>query len=172
MSNEISYKAQAAPVPYLFDAVLYPSRSLGRQGFMWLMVVLLGCSLAVGGLFWSRGAWPVMGFYGLEIVIVWLAFRANYIAGRDYETIRLTSNELIVEDHSRRQGQKRWVFNPARVRVEIKNDPEHESALTITAYGRGVAAGMFLSPQERQDVAKALRDALYAACGNSIDKTQ
>lgn len=161
MTDNDGYKAPAGTTPYLFDAVLYPNRSLGRRGFLVLMIILLGFSVVSGGLFWSRGAWPITGFYVLEVFIVWYAFRMNNRAGRDYETIRLTRDELVVEDHSRRKkGHKRWVFNPAWVRVDLRNPGAHESTLTIMSHGKGVAVGAFLSPQERLDVAEALRSAL------------
>ncbi len=160
MSETLRYNAAGGATPYLFDAILYPNRSLGRRGLVALIAVILGTGVIIGGVFWSRGVWPVIAFYGLEAIAVWWAFRLNNRAGQIYETIRLTRDRLVVEDHTGRAGRKRWEFNPAGVRVELRHPQEHDSALRIMSQGNGVEVGAFLSPQERIDVAEALKSAL------------
>ena len=54
--------------------------------FFWLMVFFVGVSLIVGGYFWALGAWPVFGFFGLDIVLLYGAFRLNYRYG-DRESV-------------------------------------------------------------------------------------
>ena len=39
------------------------------------LVVLLW--FATGAFFWSLGAWPVLGFFGLDFLVIWLAFKLN-----------------------------------------------------------------------------------------------
>lgn len=64
----------AAPEPHrlgesealLFDAVLYPHRSLGPTGFWLLMAFVSAASFAAGTVFYLAGAWPVVGFLGLD----------------------------------------------------------------------------------------------------------
>ncbi|HEV2000049.1 MAG TPA: DUF2244 domain-containing protein, partial [Xanthobacteraceae bacterium] len=81
--------------PTLFEARLKPHRSLTPQGFAVLMAVLGGISFAVGTVFLLLGAWPVFGFFGLDMFIVWWAFRANFRAARAYEDIHLTPHRLL-----------------------------------------------------------------------------
>ena len=69
----------------LFEARLSPHRSLSFTGFTILMLVLAGISLAIGITFLMMGAWPVFGFFGLDVALVWLAFRANYREARAYD---------------------------------------------------------------------------------------
>src|SRR4051794_41730935 len=59
-----------------FEAVLYPNRSLGRGGFIAVMAGVSTVSAAVGGAFLLVGAWPVTGFFGLDVLLLYLAFRA------------------------------------------------------------------------------------------------
>src|ERR1700740_1350140 len=82
--------------PVLFEARLSPHRSLSRAGFTLLMGVLAPISFVVGVSFLMMGAWPVFGFFGLDVALVWLAFRVNYRAGRLYETVELTPETLTV----------------------------------------------------------------------------
>src|SRR5680860_283168 len=49
-----------------FSAVLTPHRSLGPKGFMVFMGLVSTVSFGTGLLFYMMGAWPVMGFMGLD----------------------------------------------------------------------------------------------------------
>ena len=81
--------------PALFDAVLYPNRSLGRFGFHLLMAAIVLVSAAIGAAFVLAGAWPVTGFLGADVLLLYLAFRWNYRQGRRAEFIRLDGADLV-----------------------------------------------------------------------------
>ena len=84
------------PLRCHFDARLMPHRSLPRWGFHLLMASIAVTFAIIGLTFWSLGAWPVAGFCGLEVVLVWGAFELNYRAGRAHETVRLDGRTLVV----------------------------------------------------------------------------
>jgi uncharacterized membrane protein len=77
-----------------FRAILLPHRSLGRKGFIVLMSVVSGISFLTGLAFFMLGAWPVLGFCGLDVLLIYGAFRLNYRAARLHELIELSENEL------------------------------------------------------------------------------
>ena len=83
-----------ADTELLFDAVLYPSRSLGPRGVRNVVLGISGALVAVAMYFTAMGAWPVLLFFGCEILLVWWAFRANVRDGRAFERVRLTPQEL------------------------------------------------------------------------------
>ena len=83
--------------PLLLDLVLRPHRSLPKGGFRVLMAVLIAFGVAGGLVFLLLGAWPVLGFLGVDVVLVYLAFRVSYAAGRVYERIRLSPAALTVD---------------------------------------------------------------------------
>lgn len=151
--------APSAPRVF-FDAVLHPHRSLGPRGFRILMLCLGAVSLAVGGAFLAKGAWPVFGFFGLDVLIVWLAFRANYRSARLYERVRLTSADLTVKRVTERQPERTWTFQPFWLRVSMDDPPRHESQVTLSSHGTSLVVGSFLSPDERLEFARALNGAL------------
>jgi uncharacterized membrane protein len=68
-----------------FRALLTPHRSLGRTGFMLMMTGLMFSWAVTGVIFLSHGAWPVFGFFGLDVVGLYIAFRVNYRAARARE---------------------------------------------------------------------------------------
>lgn len=149
--------------PVLFDAILHPHRSLSRRGFAILMAVVAAVCLTVGGAFYLIGAWPVFGLFGLDVAILYWAFRVNYLSARRYEKVQLTSDRLIVERVCPSGTRNTWSFQPTWLNVAIDDPPEHHSQVTLSSHGRSLVVGSFLSPDERLDFANALRDALARA---------
>lgn len=152
--------AQPTGGPLWFDATLHPHRSLSRRGFMILMGILCAISFAAGVAFVSIGAWPVFGFFGLDVLAVYWAFRINYRAGSMVETIRLTDESLVVGRLSPRGAYDEWRFQPFWVRVLVDEPRPHETRVMLASHGKSVEIGNFLSPDERIEVAEALKAAL------------
>ena len=75
---------------------LTPHRSLGPNGFVLLMALVSFISFVAGVIFWLAGAWPVVGFFGLDVLLIYGAFKLNYAAARIYETVDITDRELLV----------------------------------------------------------------------------
>src|SRR5271155_1708329 len=92
----------ASAEPKLFSARLTPHRSLNRTGFLVLMGFLTMVSFAAGVAFLMMGAWPVFGFFGLDVLAVYWAFRINFRRAKAYEDIRVTPSELYVRRVSHR----------------------------------------------------------------------
>ncbi len=150
--------------PELFSALLTPHRSLNRTGFLVLMVFLSVVSFAAGFAFLLMGAWPVLGFFGLDLLAIYWAFRVNFLHGRAIEEISVTPSELRVRRISHRGHVVEWVLNPLWVRLDQKKDPEFGiERLYLVSKGRLVSIGSFLGPDEKASFSKALLAALQAA---------
>ena len=149
--------------PVLFDAVLAPNRSLGRVGFVAVMAGVIVVSVGLGTHFLLQGAWPVFGFFGLDIALLYLAFRLSYRSGRLRETIRVTADEVVVRRIAPNGRTTEWRFNPYWLRVALDDPVEHHSQITLTSHGRSLIVGPFLAPEERASLVKALRAALGEA---------
>jgi uncharacterized membrane protein len=158
MLEETQSSADSGPV--FFDATLHPNRSLGPTGFRILMTVAGVSVLIVGVLFVVAGAWPVFGFSGAEFLLLYLAFRVNYRAGRAYERVRLTERQLEIMRIDPSGRMRRWAFEPTWLQISIDDPPRHDSQLRLTSHGRSLVIGKFLSPGERLEVADALRTAV------------
>src|ERR1700756_4179306 len=87
---------EQADEPPLFSAVVTPHRSLSASGFLIVMAAIGGLSFAAGLTFLILGAWPVFGFFGLDVLLVYLAFRINYRTARAYEEVTVTAAGLTV----------------------------------------------------------------------------
>ncbi|MBM3583989.1 MAG: DUF2244 domain-containing protein [Alphaproteobacteria bacterium] len=148
----------AAP---LFDAVLRPHRSLTPLGLR-LLVGAFGVACAALGVgFWLIGAWPVAGFFGLDVALLYGALKLSMLSARRTERLRLTEHELVVRrvDPWGRVDDVR-IAPPHWLRVEIDDPVRHDSQLRLVSHGRGVTVGGFLMSSERGDLARTLRAAL------------
>lgn len=146
----------AAERRIVFDAILHPHRSLTRVGFFAVMAVMAASSLILGTIFYLAGAWPIVGFCGLDVLVLYLALKRNFRDALIYETVRLTADELRVEKGDIKGPQRVWTFQPHWLRVAMDDPPEHESQVVLSSHGRSVVVGAFLSPAERLDFARAL----------------
>ncbi|MBI5322760.1 DUF2244 domain-containing protein [Bradyrhizobium sp.] len=152
------------PQRELFSALLTPHRSLNRTGFLALMGFVCAISFIAGLAFLMMGAWPVLGFFGLDVLAIWWAFRVNFRTARAFEEIRVTPSELRVRRTSHRGHVVEWVLNPLWVKLDQKQDPEFGiEKLYLVSGGRRVSIASFLGPDEKASFAKALLAALQAA---------
>ncbi len=148
----------------LFSALLTPHRSLNRTGFVVLMVVVSGVSFVGGVASWLMGAWPILGFFGLDALAIYWAFKVNFRRARAYEEVSVTPSELRLRRVSHRGHVMEWTFNPLWVRLDqIIHQEFGVEYLYLVSRGERVAIGSFLGPDEKASFAKALTAALQAA---------
>ena len=79
------------------DITVLPYRSLSKKGFRNLMFIVSLIFFLVGVFFWYIGAWPVFGFLGLDVLLLYYAFKINYKAGEIFETVKIIQKNLIVK---------------------------------------------------------------------------
>src|SRR3954464_8699453 len=150
--------------PVLFSAPLTPHRSLNRTGFLVLMGFLSLVSFATGVAFLLMGAWPVFGFFGLDVLVIYWAFRINFRRAAASEEISVTPSELRVRRVSHRGHVVEWVLNPLWVQLDQKSHAEFGiEKLYLLSRGRRISIASFLGADEKASFAKALSAALQAA---------
>ncbi len=104
--------------------------------------------------------WPVTPFFGLDVLLVYWAFRINYRHARLREELRLTEDSLTVARVGLRGERRRWQFQPFWLRVTLEEQDEDTNRLVLASHGRSLVVGSFLGPAERRGVAAGLKDAL------------
>ena len=150
--------ADQAPEP--FRAVLTAHRSLPPTGFLVLMGILCLINFVVGVAFWIVGAWPIFIFCGLDVLIIYVAFKLNYRSGRRFETVDLTPQQLTVT-RVEPSGQRRtYEFNPYWVRVDLNEHHDGRTELILAHHNQRLIFGRFMNDDERRAFAQALRTAL------------
>lgn len=150
----------------IFRALLVPYRSLGRRGFTVLMVFLGVVSLATGLGFLVKGAWPVFGFFGLDVLLVYLAFRASYRSARAREEVEVTRLELAIRKIAPNGAVRESHYNPFWARFHVqRHDEIGITRMQVAGEGRATEIGGFLNPDDRESFALAFNRALLTAKG-------
>ena len=150
--------------PTIFSAVLRPHRSLGRIGFMILIVVFGLVSFIAGVAFLLIGAWPVFGFFGLDVLLLYWAFKLNYRYAAEYEQVTVTPTQLKVRKVSYRGRVREWVLNPLWVKLDpVVHEEFGVEGLFLVSRGKQLAIGSFLAPDEKASFAQTLGNALSEA---------
>jgi uncharacterized membrane protein len=152
------------PEAIVFRARIRPNRPLDRRGqiILFTCVILLTTVLCVP--FYLLGALPVVGFFGLDLVLLWIAFRVSNQRAQAYEELVLTRIELLFRRVSWRGRISEWRFNPRWVRLSSEEHAEFGMQRLALVEGRRlVEMAAFLGAEEKADFADALKQALAAA---------
>lgn len=143
-----------SPPPIHFATSLSPHRSLSPEGFKWLIRVAIAANMMIGLPMYLLGAWPVMGFMGLDIFLLWFMFKRNYLDARRSETLVLTDRELIIDRVAPDGEREQHRLDAYWLKIE------QGERLVVTSRGNRAVIGRFLSPEERLDVGERLKAAL------------
>jgi uncharacterized membrane protein len=156
--------AAAPPEPTLFAAMITPHRSLGSVGFIVLMSIIAVVSFAGGVVFTIVGAWPVGGFFGLDAVLIYWAFRVNYRRAEAYEEVKVTPSELRVKKVTHKGQVSEWLMNPQWTRLDRETHEDFGlTRLWLISQGKRLTVANFLAPAERETFAAALSAAIGEA---------
>jgi len=144
----------------LFATTVAPYRSLPPRRLTWIMLGLIAfcCCSSIG--FVLAGAWPVTGFFGLDIALLYLAFRLSYRSARQRENLRLTRQALDIERIGIRGERQRWQLEPTWLRVTIDESIGGRGRLVLSSHGKSVGLGAFLTAEDRRRLADELKAAL------------
>lgn len=157
----MSTQTQARP---LFAATLTPHRSLTRRGYRY--VIALFCVLATipGIVFFSLGAWPIVGFLGLDLIAIGWALSASMKSGKQFEEVTLWPDELEVKQVAPSGKVELTRFNPFFVKLVIDRDfNERTTALHLRTRDSDLVIGAFLNPDDKASFAKVFGSALKKA---------
>jgi uncharacterized membrane protein len=151
----------AGPECPVFAAVIRPHRSLGPEGFRLLMALCCLATVVASVPFAVLGLWPVSGFFGFDLIALYLAFRVNYRRGESFEEVILTPPELLFRRVTHRGEQREWRFNPLWTKLDRENDEDYGlQKLALVSRGERLVIAGDLSPPERESLAEALGQAL------------
>lgn len=148
----------------LFDVRIQPHRSLTPQNFRVLITIFSLAAVFTSVPFMIAGAWPVGGFMGVDVAILYLAFRANFRAARAYEDIVVTPLELLLAKVNPKGLRAEWRFNPTWTRLDRTEHVEYGvQRLALRSRGDEVEVAAFLGPEAKAEFARGLTRALSAA---------
>ncbi|MCP3689153.1 MAG: DUF2244 domain-containing protein [Gammaproteobacteria bacterium] len=141
----------------LAEFLIRPNRSMTAKGMI-IFVGLVGLAIFLMALrFVLLGAWVVLPFAVLEIILLAAGFWMYERASRYRETVRVSRSNFYINKESV-QGLKTSQFNPDWVQVVLQPDPGnwYPSRLLIRSHDKQVEIGACLTDQEREALTKAL----------------
>ena len=146
-----------------FDATLTPNRSLSPRAFTIVMSVIVGMSFIAGLSFVSMGAFPVIGFFGLDALAIWFAFRWSFRSLKQETRVRVTAEQIELSHAQPGQAPRSAQMPTAFTRVRLDFPARKPSELKLAHGGQAWVIGRFLTPTERQTLKDALETAIWRA---------
>lgn len=140
----------------LFEAVIVPHRSLTRRGFYWLILVVSALSALITFFCLRLGAWPVVGFNGVEVALAFLLLHwHSETAKRESEVLLLSESGLSIRRSNR--GRREEKMLPVQwLKVVLEERRGRVPALILAAHGVHEEIARSLGEEEKRDLAEAL----------------
>ncbi len=142
------------------NITLLPYRSLSKRGFRNLMFIVCFVFFSIGMYFWYIGAWPVFGFLGLDVLLLYYAFKINYKSGEIFETIKIIRENLLITRNFPSGKKQTWNLEPYWTKVEILNPGRHQHNLVIKSRNKVVLLGSFLNYDDKKKLLNQIESAL------------
>ena len=109
-------------------------------------------SVGIATAFAVLGAWPILPFAGLEMLVLYLAFRCVDRHAADYERIAIDGDRVEVESfeagrHRHHEFNRRWA------RLVVVGNGER---VALRSHGRELEIGRFVGAERRLEIAREL----------------
>ena len=140
----------------IFRVNLHPPRSLGRRAARNIVIAMACVTSTIGLIFWLVGAWPVIGFLGVDVILLSLAFYFSFRAARAEERIELRHGNLRVTRISARGTRQEFDFQPYWLQVVLERGDDDRCELYLRSHGKRFEIGGFLGAEEKTDLAGKL----------------
>jgi uncharacterized membrane protein len=140
--------------------VIQPNRNLTWNQSKWLFLFLSACIGLVSLYFISLGAWLVLPFTGLEILIVGIAIYCQSCCAHRLEIIHIDATHVRISDNRNLRAEK--CFHKAWLKIIQNHDPKgwYPSRLLIGSHGEYIEIGKNLLEEDREMLATNLRNAI------------
>ena len=145
----------------VFEAILSPYRSLGRTGLLVVLALTSATVMFQVGFFALAGAWPIIGFFGLDLALLFGAFWLSYRSGRAREFVSVSRTSLAIRKVAPSGRTRDFRFNPFWARFTVaRHDEIGITGMKVSGEGRATDIGSFLNPEDKESFAAAFTGAL------------
>ncbi|UCE90138.1 MAG: DUF2244 domain-containing protein [Pseudomonadota bacterium] len=125
------------------------------MGIFFAGTAAVSITIATG--FALAGAWPILPFAGMEMLLLGLALQMCTRKARRFELIAIDEDRIEIRRHA---GGPRESFSFQRYWAQVTLVPpmnrSQASRLLIRSHGRSVEVGSWLDEQERRELASGL----------------
>ena len=145
---------------YYLDIKIYRNQSLTTRGLYILMFFITIPASYIGISFYVLGAWPVLGFMGFEILLIYIAFKILFYKNKFYEHIILDSEKLNILFKKKNKIIKKIELEPTWVQIKIEKIYENEDTLIVSSHGKKIILANYLIPEEWLKLAGKIKSGL------------
>ena len=158
--NEVDSVGNTESKTAVEQIVIRPNRSLSFRGMVWLFLAYLGLMAVIGLGFLGAGAWMVLPFAGVEAVLIFLIFYfVVYRHTNDHELVIIEGETVsVISQKGSSQSHHEFPRYWAKLKLERDEYSWYPSRLKLGCYGRLVEIGSGLGEQDRQVLAKKLKN--------------
>lgn len=139
-----------------FSRIARRNNSLDSTGRILVFAFFFVVSVGIASAFAALGAWLILPFAGLEMLVLYLAFRYVDRHAADYERVAIDGDRVEVERHEAGRT-RRFEFNRCWARVVATGDG---ARLALRSHGRELEIGHYMNDVQRRDLARALKSRL------------
>lgn len=130
-----------------------------QVGLFYLSMVCFSSVITI--YFWWQGAWMVIPFSVIELLVLGIALLIYARHARDYEKITLEGSELFIELHlGNRFTQYRWNAPWVRIKDPESLKDQKKDLISLEMGTEVVKIGQFILAEKRADLAKEIRQAV------------
>ena len=144
----------------VFEALLSPSVTTRLSVVRWILVLFGGTCALVGIIFTALGAQPVLGFMGIEIVLLYVVYRYCVRSSRMMEQLILSGRNAMFHRIDRNGNISITSFETHWLHVDIRQTDDKSSRLILVSKGRVQEVGVFLAPTEKIKLFDTLKKVL------------
>ncbi|MHB1332246.1 MAG: DUF2244 domain-containing protein [Sulfuriferula sp.] len=133
-----------------------PNCSLSRPGKIFVLVSFFLILSIPAGVFTVMGAWPILPFAGLEMLVVLLAFYQISCHEHDYERITIAGNSLVLERRDNVRVE-RSEYNRCWAQVVLQcQSVGRQCHVALRSHGAEQELGRHLNDELRTELAHQL----------------
>ncbi len=141
-----------------FSRVARRNNSLSSTGRFLVFAFLFAVSVGIAAGFALLGAWLILPFAGLEMLVLYLAFRCMDRRAGDFERIAITGDRVEIEI---REAGRLESFELNRCWAQLVGGDD--GRLALRSHGRDVRIGRHLNDEQRlalkHEIGRHLREA-------------
>lgn len=145
--------------------VIRPNCSLLWRDAVRFYLGMVLVSFGIAGGFAFYGAWLVLPFAGLEMLVLGAALYSVARRCSRWQAVSIGADTVEVSNHGRAMGSRRFQRAWARVELQQPAIKGHPTRLEIRSHGQAVEVGSCLNEAEKKDLALALDQAIRIAAG-------
>jgi uncharacterized membrane protein len=143
--------------------IVRPNRTLTLRGMTLLFAGLTAVVSTIGIGFTFAGAWPILPFAGLEMVVVGAVLYRLFRHADDHDRILINRDLITV---IRRRGRREWRDDFQRYWTKVtleRRNSWYPSRLKVGSHGKFVIIAADVNEVEREKLSLALNEVLRNA---------